>query len=105
MGIPGWGNRAAIEGHDLIDKLETAVYRAAKAKALIEDPLLVETLTKLEDSYVSAWKLTPARDTDARERFWHGVQAVGKLRDHMGLIIQDGKLAQAEINAMAEKAA
>lgn len=85
------------------DKLQTAVSRGARAKALLNDDLVVSSLSQLESDYIAAWKATGARDTDARERLWQAVQVVGKFRDHLGLVVQDGTLAQAEIDAMAAR--
>jgi len=91
----------------MTDKLNTAVSRGARANALMNDDLVSGALTQLEADYITAWSQTAPRDTDARERLWHAVQATRKFRDHLRMIVADGKLAQAEIDAMAarEKAA
>ena len=43
------------------------------------------------------------RDTDARERLWQAVNILRKIKDHLGKIVRDGKLAQREIDMLTEK--
>lgn len=89
----------------MVDKLQVAVSRAARAHALLSDDLVASSLAQLEADYIAAWRQTGARDTDARERLWLAVQVVGKFKDHLGLVVADGKLAQAEIDVMAAREA
>ena len=84
------------------DKLAAAVTRGARAKALLEDELLQEAFAALESDYVAAWKRSPARDTDARERLWQAVNVLGKVRDHVARIAADGKLAQRELDDLTQ---
>jgi hypothetical protein len=68
---------------------------------MLEDDLLSGALTKLENDYITAWGQTAVRDTDARERLWQAVQVTRKFRDHLQMVMADGKLAQAELDAMS----
>jgi predicted metal-dependent hydrolase len=43
------------------------------------------------------------RDTDARERLWQAVNILGKVKDHLAKIVRDGKLAQREIDQLAQR--
>ena len=85
------------------DNLTSALYRATRASALMNDELVTGALMQLENDYITAWRATAVRDTDARERLWQAVQVVGKFRDHLRLMIADGRIAQAEIDAMAAR--
>ena len=85
-----------------IDKTQAAINRGARAKALIEDELLNEALDNLKEQYIGAWSLTSPLQTDVRERLWQAVQVVGKVRDHLTVVLNDGKIAQAEVNRMVE---
>jgi hypothetical protein len=87
------------------DKLEAAIGRGARAKELLRSELLQEVFAKLDAEYIAAWRRTPARDTDARERLWQATQIVGKVKDHLAVIANDGKLAQAELDRLAGLAA
>ena len=37
----------------------------------------------------------PARDVDGRERLWQAVNIVGKVKDHLTTILNNGKLGAA----------
>ena len=89
-----------------LDKTETDVRRGERAAALMNDEILVESFDTLEREYVEAWRMTAARDTDARERLWQAVQIVGKVRQHLSTVLDRGKLSAKEleiINADRER--
>jgi hypothetical protein len=83
--------------------LTRAVGRAAQAQRLLDDELLQEAFATLDRDYTKAWRETAARDTDARERLWQACQVVGKVRDHLTNLVNGGKLAQRELNDLAER--
>jgi hypothetical protein len=83
------------------DKLETAIARGARAKELIDSEVLKDIFARIEDDYIAGWRATSARDTDARERLWLAVQVIGLVKDHLVIIANDGKLAQAELDRLA----
>src|SRR5262249_35333549 len=86
---------------DMIDdKLETAIARGARAKELLESELMREVFRQIEEDYVAGWRNTSARDTDARERLWLAVQVLGVVKDHLVIVANDGKLAQAEVDRL-----
>ncbi len=77
--------------------LTKALARAARAEALLRDELLVESLDAMEREYIAAWQRSASRDTDARERLWQAVQVVARVRDHLTSVVNNGKLAQREM--------
>src|SRR5262249_52258176 len=83
------------------DKLQRDNVRGAQAQALLRKELLVEAFAGLEADYTAAWRITPARDTDARERLWQAVNVLGKVREHLHRVAADGKLAQRELQPPA----
>jgi hypothetical protein len=70
------------------------IRRGDSANRLINDPLMVEAFTVIEAEYIAAWKATPVRDTEARERIWAHLQALGKVKGHLESVIETGKLAK-----------
>jgi hypothetical protein len=40
---------------------------------------------------------------DARERLWQATQIVGKVRDHLGAVLNNGKLAQRQLDELAAR--
>ena len=84
-------------------RLSAAVARQAHAQALLENELLQEAFVRLEDRYIEEWRLCQFRDTDARERLWQAVNILGKVKDHLAKIVRDGRLAQREIDQLAQQ--
>jgi hypothetical protein len=87
------------------DKLDAAVARGVRAKELLGSELLKAVFAQIEDDYIEGWRRTSARDTDARERLWLAVQVLGLVKDHLVIVANDGKLAQAELDKIRALAA
>lgn len=85
-------------------KLLEAQSRALRAKQLMDDELLTEAFKSLEDSYVAAWRTSKVGDELAREKLFLAINVVGKVRDHILHIVEDGKLAAAELRELADAA-
>jgi hypothetical protein len=86
------------------DRLQESMSRGARAEALLQNDLLREAFTRLEQDYIDAWRISPARDTDGRERLWQAVNIVAKVRDHIVKVVNDGKLSQRHLNELAHGA-
>jgi hypothetical protein len=82
-------------------RLNADVTRAAQAEALLRNELLQDAFTGLEKQFVDAWRMTQVRDTDARERLWQAVNVVGKVQDALRGHVNNGKLAQMQLEAIA----
>jgi hypothetical protein len=88
---------------------EEAKLRANLAAAMAAEgalDILAEAFVALEAEYVKAWKATPARDGEARERLWQAVQIVGKVEAHLRAVAAGRKLAEralAEIARLGER--
>jgi hypothetical protein len=84
-------------------KLNADLARQARARALMENDLLQEAFGRLEERYLEEWRVSQFRDTDARERLWQAVNILRKVKDHLAKVVADGKLAQREIDQLAQK--
>lgn len=84
--------------------LNKAQAKALRAQRLLEDDLLVEAFTSLESSYIAAWRATTIEDVSAREKLFLAINIVGKVRDHLTTVVNDGKLAAAELRNLTEAA-
>jgi predicted metal-dependent hydrolase len=84
-------------------RLHADIARQARAQALIADALLQDAFVRLEERYIEEWRVSQFRDTDARERLWQAVNVLRKVKDHLAKIVSDGKLAQREIDQLAQK--
>lgn len=78
--------------------LHRDIDRAGRAKTLLEDALLIEAFDRIEADYIKGWRDSTARDTDARERLWQAVQVIGKVREHLKVLVRGGTLARAELD-------
>src|ERR1700754_3534381 len=85
-------------------KLHAASAKAARARNLLDNDLLTEAFKGLEDSYAAAWRATTIDDVSGREKLFLAANIVGKVRDHLTLIVTNGKLAQAELKELAQTA-
>lgn len=77
--------------------------RALGAQSLLDNDLFNDAIASIERDLIIAWKATPARDTDGRERCWSAVQQVGKIKTYFETVLRDGKLAEAELKELAER--
>ena len=84
-------------------RLNADMARRARAQALLANELLQEAFAALEARYIEEWRVSQFRDTDARERLWQAVNVLRKVKDHLAKIVGDGKLAQREIDQLAQK--
>ncbi len=85
------------------DKIQRQINEAAHADGLLRDEFLWAQFDYLESEYIREWKTWPARDTDGRERLWQAVNVVGKVKDHLVKVLNDGKLAKQHIQGLASK--
>ena len=86
-----------------MDKIQVAIAEAAHADALLKDEFLWKQFDYLEQQYISAWKVCPARDTDGREKLWQAVNVCGKVKDHLVKVLGDGKLAKQDLERLTSK--
>ncbi len=85
-------------------KLTQASERAAQAQRLLTDAMLTDAFKGLEEAYTSAWRATLIDDVSGREKLFLAINIVGKVRDHLQAIVNNGKLAEAELKALAQTA-
>lgn len=83
---------------------EITVGRANRAMALLNDELLTEAFAELEQAYTLAWRSTLIDDVGAREKLFLAINVLGKVRDHLTSVVNNGKLAARELRDIAETA-
>lgn len=86
------------------DELQHATSRASQAADLLKSELLQEAFTRLEDSYTAAWRATTIDQVAAREKLFLAINVAAKVRDHLTTVLNDGKLAQAQISEIVQAA-
>jgi hypothetical protein len=78
--------------------------KSAQAQELLDNALFNEALATIEADLIAAWKATPARDQEGRERCWNALQQASKIKGYFESVIRDGKLASAQLKELAEDA-
>lgn len=84
-------------------KLLRDQHRALGAQALLENDLFNEALESIERDLIAAWKATPARDTDGRERCWSAIQQLGKIKGYVENVLSNGKMAAEDLKNLTEQ--
>ncbi len=84
--------------------LARATQQAAQAARLLADETLQAAFKTLEETYTQAWRATLIDDVSGREKLFLAINIVGKVRDHLQAAVNNGKLAQAELNELARVA-
>lgn len=78
-------------------KLRKAMERASKAKAVLENELLMETFAGLEQDYMAKWRTMRTVDFEGREACWHAVQALVDIKAKIQALVNDGQVAAREL--------
>lgn len=86
------------------DELHSAASRGSRAASLINDELLGECFSKLEEAYIASWRTTDFDDVTAREKLFIAINVIGKVKEHLGRIAANGELAKAEIEELVRAA-
>jgi|TARA_B100001964_G_scaffold109002_1_gene121729 hypothetical protein len=79
-------------------KLHQEVGRANKARQLLNNSLLKESLDQLKELYNQGLLNTGAKEVETREKLWQAYQIVGKVEQHIKEIIDTGKLATKQLD-------
>ena len=72
--------------------------RAAKAEALLRNELFIEAFEYLDEQFVEAWRTSNVGDEGAREKIFHLMQALGAVKGYFQSVVEDGKMAQAQLD-------
>ena len=79
--------------------MSDAAVRAAHAKRLMDDPMLIEALANIRLAAIKAWESTKTDQNEAREFAWITVKVVGRIEAELQSIIDNGVIAAARVQA------
>jgi len=71
--------------------------RGAKAEALLRNPMLQEAFQMLEEKYLDAWKNSPVKAQDDREKLFQMYQNLKAVQGHLEEVVNTGNLAKAQL--------
>lgn len=86
------------------DKLAKATARAVQAEGLLKSDMLTEAFKTLEEQYTQIWRETSHDNVIGREKLYLAINVIGKVREHLETVVNDGKMAQAELAQFAKDA-
>jgi len=85
-------------------KLTRDTEQANRARILLDDPMLQEAFKTLEQAYIDRWRVTDIHDDKGREKLFVAVNVVGKVKDHLALIVSNGSVAKSALDDLAKEA-
>jgi len=68
--------------------------RERRAKALMNDPLFIESFDELKKELLGQWEQSGSIDIDARESIWLAIRLLERIRGHIQSIIETGHMAE-----------
>lgn len=83
---------------DLDDRLQSRVYDGNRAREVLENEAFDGAFTAIEQELTEAWKNSPARDEAGRQKIWEYLTLLKKVRTHLEATLQDGKVAELDLN-------
>jgi len=78
--------------------LNKQISRGQKAKELLEEPLLQDSLKAIRNKLDNEWKNSPLRDVEGREKIFFLVKAIDELEAMLISELETGKLASEQLN-------
>lgn len=75
--------------------------RGRHAKALLDDPVLQESVAKVQAAIVETWRLTGPRDTAVREQLHLCSTLLPKVIAALGEVIANGELSAATLRSLS----
>ena len=73
--------------------------RGIAAQRIMEEPLVIEALEKMERSVIDTLKTTSNLDKEDLERLWVTLRLIGKFREQFVGIMESGRMAEFEISS------
>lgn len=77
--------------------LEQRVYDADLARQVLENEAFHRAFADIEEEYTEAWKQSPARDPEGREKIYLTIRLLQRLKLTLEASLTDGKLAKHEM--------
>lgn len=76
--------------------LEERIYDGNRARECLENEQFNWAFESIEQELTNAWRTSPARDVEAREKIFLSLQLLTKLKATLTSSLDTGKLAEAE---------
>jgi hypothetical protein len=77
--------------------------RGAKAREILDEPLVAEAFSKIEAEILTAWEDSPARDIEGREKLYQMLMLTRKVKRHFESVVLTGEMARRTLAEYARK--
>lgn len=71
--------------------------RGRQARLVLDSPLYQEAFSNLRAELLRQWEVSPARDSEGREKLWLAVNLLSKIEAHLSEAMTTGNLAQVQL--------
>ena len=78
--------------------LEQRIFEGDRAKEVLENEAFQAAFDAIEQEYTEAWKTSPARDAEGREKLWTYLMLLRKVKAHLQTTLETGKLAALDMD-------
>lgn len=78
--------------------LENDLERAAKARAILDNPMYDESFALVAQAIHEAWEAAPVRDLEGQQLLKLQLKLLGDVRANLDRAIADGKVAAQELD-------
>lgn len=78
--------------------LEANVHRGARAREILENEEFQAAYDAIEQELTAAWKTSPQRDADGREKLFLALTMLSKIKGALVSTLETGKLSKLELN-------
>jgi hypothetical protein len=85
----------------MADNTQQAVSRGARASALLNDDIFNNAVKQVRDGMMETW--ATCKEVEGRDRIWIAVNLLEQIKSALINTVGNGKVAQAEIDAMAAR--
>jgi hypothetical protein len=77
--------------------LEQNIYNGNRAREVLDNEQFTAAFEAIEQELITAWKQSPQRDTDGREKIHQYLSLLTKVKAHLTSTLESGKLAELEV--------
>jgi len=77
--------------------IEQQLHDGSRAKEILENEQFNASFDAIEQELLTAWKTSPQRDAEGREKLFQYLTLLGKVKSHLVSTLESGKLAELEL--------
>lgn len=80
-----------------MSSLDDKAQRGREAEQILAHPLFAEAFDTISQEVLDAWKASPARDVEGREKLFLTLKLLDRVKAQIVAVMQDGQTAQATL--------